>query len=84
VSVRCQEMAKGTGLVKSRDRYRKLIAAFPERTEFYLAQIADVEQKIVDLGVCKRCGRPLKDENARRIGYGKECQTKAELEAKTE
>ena len=74
-------MSKGTGLVKSRDRYKKLIEAFPDREEFYLQQIAEVEAKILDLKVCKRCGRPLKDEHARAIGYGKECQQKAEAES---
>lgn len=77
-------MAKGTGLVKSRDRYYKLIEAFPDRADFYREQIAKVEQQIVDLGVCKRCGRPLKDETARKIGYGKECLNKAGLEAETD
>jgi hypothetical protein len=79
-------MAKGTGLVKSRERYRKLISVFPEREEFYLAEIARVEAEIVAIGVCKRCGRPLKDEEARRLGYGKECLVKsqADLEAKTD
>jgi len=71
-------MSKGTGLVKSRDRYKKLIAAFPEREEFYLEQIASVEAQIIELCVCRRCGRPLKDEHARAIGYGKECQAKSE------
>lgn len=74
-------MAKGTGLVKSRERYRKLISVFPEREEFYLREIERVEQEIIDLGVCKRCGRPLKDEEARRIGYGKECRAKSEAES---
>lgn len=73
-------MAKGTGLVKSRDRYRKLISVFPEREEFYLGEIARVEQEIIDLGVCRRCGRPLKDEEARKIGYGKECLAKSEAD----
>lgn len=68
---------KGTALVKSRERYKKLISVFPEREEFYLQQIADVEADIHRLGVCKRCGRPLKDEEARRIGYGKDCLHKA-------
>ena len=74
-------MAKGTGLVKSRDRYNKLIKAFPEREEFYRAQIADVEAQIIEMAVCRRCGRPLKDPHARSIGYGKECQAKSEAEA---
>jgi hypothetical protein len=79
-------MAKGTGLVKSRERYRKLIEVFPEREEFYLAEIERVEADIVALGVCKRCGRPLKGEEARRLGYGKDCLAKnqADLEAKTD
>lgn len=73
-------MSKGTGLVKSRDRYRKMIAAFPERESFYLEKIAECESMIIKLCVCKRCGRPLKDPEARKIGYGKECQNKAEAE----
>lgn len=73
-------MAKGTGLVKSRDRYHKMIVAFPEREAFYREKIQECEDKIVELGVCKRCGRPLKDEHARKIGYGKECQMRAEAE----
>lgn len=68
---------KGTALVKSRERYKKLISVFPEREEFYLQEIEKVEALIADIGVCKRCGRPLKDEEARKIGYGKECLSKA-------
>lgn len=76
-------MAKGTGLVKSRERYRKLIKAFPDREAFYLEQIAKVEAEIIALQVCRRCGRPLKNEHAKEIGYGKECEAQAlaELEA---
>lgn len=74
-------MAKGTGLVKSRDRYRKLISAFPERAEFYREQIKIVENEIVRLAVCRRCGRPLKNEEAKKLGYGKECQAQALAEA---
>lgn len=79
-------MAKGTGLVKSRERYRKLISTFPERTEFYLQQIAKVEADIVALQVCRRCGRPLKNEHAKEVGYGKECEAQAlaELEEHAE
>lgn len=74
-------MATGTSLVKSRDNYYKLIKAFPEREEMYRQKIADCEEKIKEMVVCKRCGRPLKDEHARSIGYGKECQAKSEAEA---
>lgn len=76
-------MAKGTGLIKTRDRYRKLILVFPEREEFYLEQLAHVEQKIIELGVCRRCGRPLSDPVARKAGYGKECLSQMETEATT-
>lgn len=76
-------MAKGTGLVKSRDRYKKLIDIFPERADEYRERIAEAEAKIKEMEVCKRCGRPLKDEYARSIGYGKECQAKSEMEAET-
>ena len=72
---------KGTALVKARERYKKLIKVFPERTEFYREKIAEVEQQIMVTQVCRRCGRTLKDEHARKIGYGKECQANAEAEA---
>lgn len=66
--------------MKRRNRYHKLIGVFPEREEFYLQQIAEVEEQIQEMSVCKRCGRPLKDDDARAIGYGKECLNKAEEE----
>lgn len=71
-------MSKGLGLVKSRDRFRKMVDAVPERKEHYLQMIAECEAKIVELGVCKRCGRPLKSDEARAIGYGKECLSQTE------
>ena len=71
---------KGTALVKSRERYKKLIAHFPERKEFYLEKIAEVEDDIVAAGVCRRCGRPLTDEHAKERGYGNECMKKKEAE----
>lgn len=76
-------MAKGTGLVKSKVRYLKMIAAYPERADFYREQIALVEAQIEQLQVCRRCGRPLKTAEAKAAGYGKECQAQAlaELEA---
>ena len=76
-------MSKGTALVKSRERYKKLIDIFPERAEEYRQRIADVENQIVEMEVCKRCGRILKDVEARKLGYGKECQAKSEMEAET-
>lgn len=75
---------KGTALVKARDRYKKLIKVFPDRREFYETQIAEVNEKITLAKVCKRCGRPLKDEHAMELGYGKECAAKAEAEASEE
>lgn len=73
-------MAKGTALVKSKKRYQKLITVFPDREEFYLEQIATLDAEIKELGVCRRCGRPLKDEAARAVGYGKECLAKSDEE----
>lgn len=74
-------MAKGTGLVKSKARYLKMIEMYPDRAEFYRTQIEKVEADIIKLQVCRRCGRPLKNEEARKIGYGKECQSQALAEA---
>lgn len=76
-------MAKGTGLIKARERYKKLTTVFPERAEFYAEQLAIVEEQIISLGICRRCGRPLKNAHAMSIGYGKECEAQAlaELEA---
>lgn len=78
-------MAKGTGLIKSRDRYIKLMDVFPERKDFYLERLAVVNEEIIRMKVCKRCGRPLKDPHTIAAGYGRECQTRTEaaLEEKT-
>lgn len=73
-------MAKGTSLVKSKQRYLKLITVFPEREAFYREQIAECDRKIKAAGVCLRCGRPLKDEAARQRGYGTECMKRKEAE----
>lgn len=70
-------MAKGTGLIKSKKRYLKLIEVFPDRAEFYRDQIRKVEEEIIQLQVCRRCGRPLKNEQAKAVGYGKECEAQA-------
>lgn len=74
-------MAKGTGLVKSKARFLKLIEAYPERADFYREKLVGIESEIVRLQVCRRCGRPLKTEEARAKGYGKECQAQALAEA---
>lgn len=71
-------MSKGTALVKSKKRYVKLISVFPERKEFYLEKIEEVDAEIKTMGVCRRCGRPLKDEEALELGYGKECWSKTD------
>ena len=73
-------MSKGTALVKSKKRYQKLISVFPEREEFYLEQIAELDQEIKRMKVCRRCGRPLKDDHAIELGYGKECWNKTDQE----
>lgn len=74
-------MESGTGLIKKRERYRKLIPRFPDRTDFYMQKILELEQKISVSKVCRRCGRPLRDEKAMKLGYGKECAAKEEAEA---
>lgn len=68
---------KGTALVKSRDRFKKLITVFPDRADYYREQIAELEEKILSAGVCRRCGMPLKNEKAIERGYGDECAKKA-------
>ena len=73
-------MAKGTALVKGKKRYRKLIGVFPEREEFYMQKIEEIDAEIKAMGVCRRCGRPLKDEDAIAAGYGKECLAKTDTE----
>jgi len=75
-------MVKGTALVKTRERLKKNMVLFPDRAEFYAQKLAEVEEQIVVLKVCRRCGRPLTTEAAMAAGYGKECQSKADEEAK--
>ena len=73
-------MAKGTALVKGKKRYKKLIGVFPEREEFYLQKIQEIDAQIKEMGVCRRCGRPLSDQDAIDAGYGKECLAKTDTE----
>lgn len=75
---------KGTALVKARERYKRLINTFPDRAEFYRQKISEVDEDIRKMQVCRRCGRPLKDEHAKAVGYGKECQARAEAELEVE
>lgn len=77
-------MSKGTALVKTRERLKKNMVLFPERAEFYAEKLRETEEQIIVMKVCRRCGRPLKDEHAMAIGYGKECLSKAEAEAAAE
>lgn len=72
----------GTAMVKAKERYAKIMERFPERSEFCLKMIEEMDGKIKLAGVCRRCGRPLKDEEARANGYGKECAAKAAEEGK--
>jgi hypothetical protein len=72
---------KGTALVKAKQRYLKLITVFPDREDFYRTKLVEVEAKIVAAQVCRRCGRALKDETAKKLGYGKECLSNAEAES---
>lgn len=73
-------MSKGTALVKSKKRYQKLISVFPDREDFYLTKIAEVDSEIARMKVCRRCGRPLKDDHAIELGYGKECWAKTDTD----
>lgn len=77
-------MVKPTALVKAKNRFEKLIVAFPEQADEYRSKIEELTEQIIASGACRRCGRPLKTEEARAIGYGKECQTKAEAEIASE
>lgn len=71
-------------MVKMRERYRMLITKFPDREEFYLGKIEEMNANIKLAHVCRRCGRPLKDADAMELGYGKECAAKAEAELASE
>lgn len=77
-------MTTGTALVKQRNRYKNMIKVFPERESFYRAKMEEITGQIKLAKVCHRCGRPLKDELAMELGYGKECALKAEAEASEE
>lgn len=71
-------------MVKARDRYVKAMKAFPDQAEMYKQRIDELNEQIIQSGVCRRCGRPLKDGDARDIGYGKDCLAKAEAAASEE
>lgn len=70
-------MAKtGPALLKRKKRYEKCVVTFPDRAEFYLAEIAKMDDELRALHACQRCGRPLKGEDSMLRGYGPECAKK--------
>lgn len=74
-------MAKtGPALLKRKKRYEKCVLTFPDRAEFYLAEIAKMDEELRALHACQRCGRPLKGEQSMLRGYGPECTRKIGLE----
>lgn len=74
-------MAKtGPALLKRKKRYEKCVVTFPDRAEFYLAEIAKMDDELRALHACQRCGRPLKGEDSMLRGYGPECTRKIAAE----
>lgn len=70
-------MAKtGPALLKRKKRFEKCVVTFPERAEFYLTEIAKLDDQLRALHACQRCGRPLKGEESMLRGYGPECARK--------
>lgn len=73
-------MKSGPALLKKKLNYQKCVKAFPERAEFYLEQIEQLEEQLTALHACRNCGRPLKGEESMQRGYGPECMKKVEAE----
>lgn len=69
-------MSKGTAAAKRRANYERLKTTFPERIDFYNEQIEEMTATLRQLGACLRCGRELKSDDARDLGYGKDCLAK--------
>lgn len=74
----------GPALLKRKKRYEKCVLTFPDRAEFYLAEIEKMNEELRLLHACQRCGRPLKGEDSMLRGYGPECIRKVEEELKRE
>lgn len=70
----------GPSLLRKRRTYEKCVTRFPERAEFYLAQIEELNVKLRAMNACHRCGRPLKGEESMQRGYGPECMRKIDTE----
>ena len=60
-------------MMKRKRRFEKAILAFPDRADFYRAEIVKLEEGLHAINACRLCGRPLKGEESQRQGYGPEC-----------
>jgi hypothetical protein len=63
----------GPTLLKRKRKFQKFMTTFPERAEFYTAEIEKMEEKLKAMNACQRCGRPLKGTDSMERGYGPEC-----------
>jgi hypothetical protein len=70
----------GPAMLKRKQRFEKCVERFPERADFYLKQIAELEEGLIAIHACIVCGRPLKGEESRRRGVGKDCLKKLEAQ----
>lgn len=71
----------GPALLKRKKRFEKCIVTFPDRADYYRAEIVKIEEGLKALRACSLCGRPLKGEESQARGYGPECMKKIEAEA---
>ncbi len=68
----------GPAMLKRKRRFEKCVVRFPDRADWYLEQIRDLEQNLKLMNACQRCGRELKGEESQARGYGPECARKEE------
>jgi len=78
------EKRKGYGrLAKRRTKLLGLVPRYlregdPETADRYIELAAEIKERLRREGVCVACGRPLKNEESLKTGYGPECTDKLE------
>ncbi len=52
-----------------------------ETCERYIQLASDIEARLREAKACIACGRPLKNEDSLKLGYGEECAANLEKES---
>ena len=66
--------SKGPALAKRRNKLLQMCEIFPERKDFYVAQIEALDVALAEIQGCRRCGRRLDVNDTVNDGLGRRCR----------